>query len=70
MIKSHGVYLIRKKTQNKNRDPDFPGNSLCPFWDGEKVTLRKVVGDLQLGDEKGHELNQVVMVYYNHNITG
>ena len=30
----------------------IPGNSLCPFWDGENVTPSKVVGDLQLGDEK------------------
>ena len=24
----------------------------CPFWDGENVTLSKVVGELQLGDQK------------------
>lgn len=34
---------------------------LCdPFWDGEDLTLSKFVGDLQLGDQKGHFENHMV----------
>ena len=29
-----------------SHDKPLPGNSLCPFWDGENVTLSTVVGDL------------------------
>ena len=27
------------------------GDSLFPFWEGENLTLSKVVGDLQIGDQ-------------------
>ena len=29
------------------------------FWDGENVTLSKVVGDFQRRRSKGHELNHL-----------
>ena len=34
-------------------------NSLWPFWDGEKVTLSKVVGDLQIVIKKKVTLNHL-----------
>ena len=40
----------------------FPGDSIRDlFWDGENVTFfLGVVGDLHLGESKGHGLNHLV----------
>ena len=37
---------------------------VSPFWDGEKVTPSKVVGDLQLRDKKVTSLNHLVFFFY------
>ena len=39
--------------------------SLRCSWDGEDVTILKVVIDLQLETKLGHELNCLVYVYIN-----
>ena len=41
----------------------LPGTSLWPFWDGENMTLSKVVGDLEPGDEKVI-LNHLVIAFF------
>ena len=37
-----------------------PGDFLGPFWDG-LMTLSEVAGDLQPGDQIGHDLNHLVV---------
>ena len=45
--------LRGKKGPKKGCTPQVvPGNSLCLFWDGEDMTPSKVVGELQIRDEK------------------
>ena len=42
-----GVWIPCEFRESEKRKMYTPGKSLCPFWDGENVTLSKVVGDLQ-----------------------
>ena len=58
------VKVLRgKKGPKKGCTPQVvPGNSLCLFGGWWSVTPSKVVGDLQIRDKKGHELNHLVHV--------
>jgi len=53
---SKGAAAMRRAHHRRRKFWQF---CWCHFWDGEHVTSSKVVGDLQIGDIKGQDLNHL-----------